>query len=76
MTDFFCGQLMSELKCNSCGHQSISFNNFFDISVSFDSSSYSSLDIMAMIQDFLKEEEIKDSYCAKEKRNRTCTKRL
>jgi ubiquitin C-terminal hydrolase len=76
VTDYFCGQLMSELKCNGCGNQSISFNNFFDISVSFESTGYGAVDIMAMMQEYLKEEEIRDSYCAKEKRQRTCTKRL
>lgn len=67
---------MSELKCNTCGQQSISFNNYFDISVSFESSGYGACDILDMIKDFLKAEEIKDSYCAKEKRQRTSTKRL
>lgn len=75
VTDYFCGQFMSELKCNSCHHSSISFNNFFDISVSFESGT-STYDIVSMIADFLKPESIRDGYCSKEKKGRQSTKQL
>ena len=33
MTDLFEGQLMNRLNCLSCGHNSLAFDNFMDLSV-------------------------------------------
>lgn len=79
MTDYFCGQFLSEIRCESsrCNYRSRSFNNFFDISVSF-SSEYSSKTetISNMVREFLKKEDITDGYCGSEKKNRTMSKQM
>ena len=76
MTDYFCGQFLCELTCLACNNKSISFNNFTDISLSFSGNAYSAVDVVDMIKEFLRPEDIQDSCCAKEKRVRPLLKKM
>ena len=76
MTDYFCGQFLSKLECR-CGYNSKSFNNFFDISVSFSGESrYGSESIIGMVKEFLRSEEIQEGYCGKEKKLKNMQKQM
>lgn len=76
VTDLFCGQLLSKIICQVCGHESLAFDNFWDLSVSFPSSARSKTTLSAMIEEFLKEEELEDLFkCDKcNKRTRSTKK--
>jgi ubiquitin C-terminal hydrolase len=77
VSDFFYGQFLNVLKCQNCKHESISFNNFLDIQLSFEKASYYSADVESLLKEFLREEMISDSFvCPKEKKVRTCVKAM
>jgi ubiquitin C-terminal hydrolase len=41
ITDLFEGQLMSKIECEKCGHKSLTFDNFMDLSIQIPKSSSS-----------------------------------
>lgn len=62
MNDYFEGQLLSELKCEKCGKVSRTFDNFFDISLSFTRSLKMVLecDLERMLEHYTKEEAMEE----------------
>lgn len=75
VTDYFSGQFVNKIVCQSCDTESVSFDNFMDISLSFPKSS-SSCSVESMFDLFVKKEEINDFYCSSCKKHRRCTKEL
>jgi len=73
ITETFCGQLASSLICESCKNQNKTFEDFWDISLSFRDTSHKfdmnnkkkAYFLGEMIENFLKSEEINDRKCAK-----------
>jgi len=76
IVDMFVGQLKSELKFTSCGHRSVTFDPFWDLSLPIPRSGRNvSLDDCLRL--FMKEEELEADerpMCAKCKQRRSCTK--
>ncbi|XP_076438634.1 ubiquitin carboxyl-terminal hydrolase 2-like [Babylonia areolata] len=76
IVDIFVGQLKSELKFVDCGHRSVTFDPFWDLSLPIPKSgSDQSLDNCLRL--FMKEEELEAEerpMCAKCKMRRSCTK--
>ena len=73
VTDLFSGQLLSKTKCTHCGYESLAFDNFWDLSLSFTRglSLLNKCDLTRMIEHFLKEELIEDLlHCQKCKQKR------
>jgi len=73
VTDLFSGQLLSRTKCTQCSYESLAFDNFWDLSLSFTRglSILNKCDLTRMIEHFLKEELIDDLfYCEKCKQKR------
>jgi Ubiquitin C-terminal hydrolase len=79
VTDLFCGQLQSKIICGECKYESLAFDNFWDLSVSF-TRSLNKLDgceLTRMIEHFLKEEVLDDLfYCEKCKKRTKSTKKF
>lgn len=64
VSDFFTGQLLSHVVCQTCRNQSIAFDNTWDYALTFPSSEPASLP--TLIEHFLRTETIsKDYYCSK-----------
>ena len=77
ITDLFCGQLLSKTVCNHCGNESLAFDNFWDLALSFNRAGGGSCNLMEMLEQFLKEEELEDLfYCEKCKVRRKSKKRF
>lgn len=79
VTDLFCGQLLSKIICSVCNFESLAFDNFWDLSLSFTRglSMLEGCDISRMIEHFLKEEVLDDPfYCEKCKQRTKSTKRF
>ncbi|KAK7105706.1 ubiquitin carboxyl-terminal hydrolase 2-like [Littorina saxatilis] len=76
--DIFVGQLKSELKFAECGHRSVTFDPFWDLSLPIPSRSRSSeLSLDDCLRLFMKEEELEAEerpMCTKCKVRRSCTK--
>ncbi|XP_037919916.1 ubiquitin carboxyl-terminal hydrolase Usp2 isoform X8 [Hermetia illucens] len=73
--DLFVGQLKSTLKCTTCGNTSVTFDPFWDLSVSLPSSSRCKLD--ACLDLFIREEILDGDEmptCSKCQARRKCTK--
>lgn len=86
ITDLFQGQLMSITECHSCGHQSLAFDNFMDLSLSLPKeksrslySLTSSVSLKQCLEDFTSEEKF-DADCGYKcencKKGSNITKRL
>ncbi|XP_059174588.1 ubiquitin carboxyl-terminal hydrolase 2-like isoform X2 [Physella acuta] len=76
IVDIFVGQLKSELKFSSCGHRSVTFDPFWDLSVSIPKNRHE-LNLEDCIKLFMKEEELaaeERPMCTKCKRRQSCTK--
>ncbi len=80
ITDLFCGQLLSKTVCCYCNNESLAFDNFWDLALSFNKANSSfnkSENLMEMLEQFLKEEELEDLfYCEKCKVRRKSKKRF
>ncbi|XP_031569756.1 ubiquitin carboxyl-terminal hydrolase 2-like isoform X2 [Actinia tenebrosa] len=87
ITDLFVGQLKSTLKCTECGHKSVTFDPFWDLSLPIprkSSSSYSSyesksISIQNCMELFAKEEVLDGDErptCEKCKKKRKSTKKF
>ncbi|KRX04164.1 hypothetical protein PPERSA_11288 [Pseudocohnilembus persalinus] len=66
--DFFRGQLSNKVTCNKCGYESLAFDNFLDISLSFSGRAtlLHNVSLEQLIQVFLnKEDQIEEYYCSK-----------
>ena len=68
-------QFVNKIMCKSCGNESISFDNFMDLSLSFPKN-VSSCSVNDMIELFVKKESISDFYCSNCKKHRNCVKEL
>ena len=75
VTDFFSGQFVNKIICSYCSYESISFDNFMDISLCFPKGS-SPCSINEMFEQFVKKEDISDFYCSKCKKQRKSAKEL
>ncbi|XP_071095598.1 ubiquitin carboxyl-terminal hydrolase 2-like isoform X2 [Haliotis cracherodii] len=74
IVDIFVGQLKSELKFSQCGHRSVTFDPFWDLSLPIPKNR-SEVSLDDCIRLFMKEEELQDEpMCAKCKERRPCTK--
>jgi ubiquitin C-terminal hydrolase len=62
VTDLFGGQLLNRTICTHCGHESLAFDNYWDLSLSFTGrlSTLDRCDLPSMIEHFLKEETLDD----------------
>lgn len=60
VTNLFTGQLMNKIECKSCKYQSLTFDNFMDLSVAFPRSS-------TKIKGYVNLEECLNNYIMKEK---------
>jgi ubiquitin C-terminal hydrolase len=79
ITDLFCGQLLNKVICTHCNYESVSFDNFWDLSLSFTRglSMLESCDLGRMMEHFLKEELLEDLfYCEKCKDRRKSKKKF
>jgi ubiquitin C-terminal hydrolase len=79
VTDLFCGQLLSKIICSDCKFESLAFDNFWDLSLSFTRglAMIESCELTRMIEHFLKEEILEDLfYCEKCKKRTKSTKRF
>ena len=75
ITDLFCGQLMSKTICTHCSNESLAFDNFWDLALSFTKNSRPHLS--EMLEQFLKEEMLEDLfYCEKCKVRRKSKKQF
>ncbi|XP_018786848.1 PREDICTED: ubiquitin carboxyl-terminal hydrolase 2 isoform X2 [Bactrocera latifrons] len=73
--DLFVGQLKSTLRCTTCGNTSVTFDPFWDLSVSLPSSSRCKLE--SCLDLFIREEVLDGDEmptCAKCRQRRRCTK--
>ncbi|KAL4491373.1 hypothetical protein ABPG72_008029 [Tetrahymena utriculariae] len=76
VTDYFTGQLMSKVTCQVCQSESIAFDNFMDLSLSFMAFRIlNSYDLDRLIKAFLKEENLDDTYYCKNCKKHTKSKR-
>nr|BAN21345.1 ubiquitin specific protease 2 [Riptortus pedestris] len=78
IVDLFVGQLKSTLQCTSCGHNSTTFEVFWDLSLPLPSRT-GSLRLQQCIDHFTKEEVLDGDEmptCSKCKTRRKCTKRF
>ncbi|XP_076457355.1 ubiquitin carboxyl-terminal hydrolase 2-like [Babylonia areolata] len=76
IVDIFVGQLKSELKFDECGHRSVTFDPFWDLSLPIPKVT-SDLTLDACLRLFMKEEEMEAEerpMCSKCKARRSCTK--
>ncbi|KAL3885261.1 hypothetical protein ACJMK2_025349 [Sinanodonta woodiana] len=76
IVDIFVGQLRSELKFEECGHRSVTFDPFWDLSLPIPKGR-SEVDIRDCLQLFMKAEKLDDDErptCTKCKTRRACTK--
>ncbi|XP_064606767.1 ubiquitin carboxyl-terminal hydrolase 2-like [Liolophura sinensis] len=76
IVDIFVGQLKSELKFDACGHKSVTFDPFWDLSVPIPKGK-SCVTLQDCISLFMKEEELDDEErpsCSKCKERRSCKK--
>jgi len=79
VNDYFEGQLLSELKCEKCSKISRTFDNFFDISLSFTRGLKMVLecDLERLIEHYTKEEKMEeDSITCSKCKKTTFTKTL
>lgn len=77
VTDLFCGQLLSKTRCTSCDYESLAFDNYWDLALSFLKGSTSKTHLHDMIGQFLKEEELDDLfYCERCKTRRKSKKKF
>ena len=51
--DFFTGQIVSRVICSKCSHESIAFDNTWDIALNFSNDDKG--EVLSMIKNFLKE---------------------
>jgi ubiquitin carboxyl-terminal hydrolase 2/21 len=78
VTDLFGGQLLSKTTCTHCGYESIAFDNYWDLSVSFTRglSMLDKCDLPRMIEHFLKEEILDDLFncerCKQKRKFKKC----
>jgi len=57
ITDLFEGQLCSSINCRKCGHMSLTFDNFMDLSVSIPKSrGFGSVGVDDLMKGFVKPE--------------------
>ncbi|EAS01964.2 ubiquitin carboxy-terminal hydrolase (macronuclear) [Tetrahymena thermophila SB210] len=76
VTDYFTGQLMSKVTCQVCQSESIAFDNFMDLSLSFTAFRILiSFELDRLIKAFLKEENLDDTYYCKNCKKHTKSKR-
>ncbi|KAL8596273.1 hypothetical protein ACOMHN_021313 [Nucella lapillus] len=76
IVDIFVGQLKSELKFEECGHRSVTFDPFWDLSLPIPKIT-SDLSLDSCLRLFMKEEEMEAEerpMCCKCKVQRSCTK--
>lgn len=68
---------MSKVKCTICSNESIAFDNFMDLSVSFNAAFriIEQYDLNRLISQFLKEETLDDTYYCKQCKKHTRSKR-
>ena len=79
VTDLFSGQLLNKVICTTCNYESLSFDNFWDLSLSFTRglSMLESCDLTRMFEHFLKEELLEDPFfCEKCKEKRKSKKKF
>ena len=77
VTDLFCGQLLSKTRCTSCNYESLAFDNYWDLALSFPKGSSTKSHVKDMIGQFLKEEELDDLFhCERCKTRRKCKKKF
>lgn len=73
VTDLFSGQLLSRTVCSHCRNESLAFDNFWDLSLSFTRglNMIGQCDLLRMLEHFLKEETLDDLFhCEKCKKKR------
>jgi ubiquitin C-terminal hydrolase len=73
VTDLFGGQLLNRTTCTHCNYESIAFDNYWDLSLSFTRglSMLDKCDLPRMIEHFLKEEILDDLFhCVRCKKDR------
>ncbi|XP_031331953.1 ubiquitin carboxyl-terminal hydrolase 29-like isoform X3 [Photinus pyralis] len=79
VVDIFVGQLKSTLKCTHCGHCSVTFDPFWDLSLSIPQRPSGSLRLQQCLDHFTREETLDGDEkpvgtCSKCKERRKCTK--
>uniref|UniRef100_A0A1Y1K5I3 Ubiquitin carboxyl-terminal hydrolase n=1 Tax=Photinus pyralis TaxID=7054 RepID=A0A1Y1K5I3_PHOPY len=77
VVDIFVGQLKSTLKCTHCGHCSVTFDPFWDLSLSIPQRPSGSLRLQQCLDHFTREETLdgdEKPTCSKCKERRKCTK--
>jgi ubiquitin carboxyl-terminal hydrolase 2/21 len=78
ITDLFSGQLLSRTTCTTCGFESLAFDNFWDLSLSFTRglSMLDGCDLLRMLDQFLKEELLDDLFncerCKQKRKFKKC----
>ncbi|XP_045210437.2 ubiquitin carboxyl-terminal hydrolase 2-like [Mercenaria mercenaria] len=78
IVEIFVGQLKSELKFDECGHRSVTFDPFWDLSLPIPKTR-SECEIIDCLSLFMKVESLdgdESPTCAKCKKRRSCTKRF
>jgi len=74
VTDLFCGQLLSKTRCTHCNYESLAFDNYWDLALSF---AKGATHLNDMMEQFLKEEELDDLFnCEKCKTKRKSKKKF
>lgn len=58
LIDMFVGQLSSTITCGHCGHKSMTWDPFWDLSLPLPSRRYGSVTTMQCLEDFLSHEEL------------------
>ncbi len=64
VTDFFDGQLMNKIECLKCGHKSLAFDNFMDLSLSIPRGNRmitGTVSVQDCIKAFIKDEEMAET---------------
>ncbi|KAL4445628.1 hypothetical protein ABPG74_006179 [Tetrahymena malaccensis] len=75
VTDFFSGQLLSKVICSKCKNESLAFDNFMDLSLSFSRGQENEADLVDLLKAFLKEENLDDDYYCSKCKARTKSRR-
>ncbi|KAL4493459.1 hypothetical protein ABPG72_007467 [Tetrahymena utriculariae] len=75
VTDFFSGQLLNKVICSKCKNESLAFDNFMDLSLSFSRGQENEADLVDLLKAFLKEENLDDDYYCSKCKARTKSRR-
>eukprot|EP01016_Furgasonia_blochmanni_P046622 TRINITY_DN6746_c0_g1_i8.p3 TRINITY_DN6746_c0_g1~~TRINITY_DN6746_c0_g1_i8.p3 ORF type:complete len:155 (+),score=33.87 TRINITY_DN6746_c0_g1_i8:60-467(+) len=74
-----CGQFMNKTTCSRCGHVSLTFDNFWDLSLSFTRAlkMLADVELQRLFQEFVNDEQIMEGYkCEKCKKESKVSRKL